>query len=170
MSDQTHAQRIDGLLQRLRETATRLTTRLESAGPRAEHAASGWTAAQIAAHLAMVNDNLASVIDGSVPGATPPTTDFHERDWAEVVRDVPSRNESPARFLPPNGIAATEAVGRFQQSVAHLTRAIESLSPERARFCITNRVFGTISLYQTGEFAIAHMIRHNQQIKRQLEL
>jgi hypothetical protein len=141
-------------------------TRLESAGDRAEQAATGWTPAQVAVHVAMVTENLASVIDGTASGATPPAADFREREWADVVRDVPARNEAPARFQPPATVTRVEAASRFEQSTAHLARAIETLTPERARHCITNRVVGTISLYQAGEFAIAHMIRHNQQLKR----
>ena len=72
MNAATHQQRIDDLLGRLSETTTRFGARLESAGPRAELAENGWTPAQIAVHVAMVNENLASVIDGSLPGATPP--------------------------------------------------------------------------------------------------
>jgi hypothetical protein len=82
---------------------------------------------------------------------------------------VPARNESPARFLPPASVAAGDALDQFGQSVSHLARAIESLTPDRARYCITNRTVGTITLYQAGDFAIAHMIRHNMQAKRVLE-
>ena len=169
MAESTHHDRITAILNRLQETTTRFTSRLESAGERAEQAATGWTPAQIAAHVAMVNHNLASVIDGSAPGATPPAADFRERVWEDVVRDVPARNEAPARFQPPTHVASADAIAQFRDSVAHLSRAIETLPADRAAYCITNRVVGTISLYQAGDFAIAHMIRHNQQLKRVLE-
>jgi hypothetical protein len=125
--------------------------------------------AQIAAHVAMVNENLASVIDGTVPGATPPAPGFQERLWAEVVRDVPARNEAPARFHPPTDVTLNEALEQFRRSAARLATAIQTLPADRANYCITNRVVGTISLRQVGDFAIAHMIRHNQQMKRILE-
>lgn len=168
MTHRPHDARIRDLVSRLTETADRFRSRVEGAGARAEQAASGWTAAQIAVHVAMVNRNLAGVIDGTLPAAAPPAPDFVERPWVDLVKDVPERNEAPARFLPPDGVNAADALAQFQESVSHLKRALESLSPERARYCITNRTVGTMSLYQTGEFAIAHMIRHNQQAKRVL--
>ena len=168
MESGTHEARIDDLLNRLREASTRFSARVAGAGPRAEQAASGWTLAQIASHVAMVNHNLASVIEGSAQGAVPPAEGYQERAWPDIVRGVPGRNEAPARFQPAASVAAQEGLQQFEQSVGHLARAIESLTPDRARYCITNRVVGTISLYQAGDFAIAHMIRHNQQAKRVL--
>ena len=168
MSERDHSARIADVLGRLKETTDRFAARIEAAGPRAEQAASGWTPAQIAVHVAMVNDNLAGVIEGSLPGAAAAADGFQERDWAEVVRDVPARNEAPSRFHPPATVAAADAVRQFRDSAAHLSRAIEALPPERAKLCITNRAVGTITLYQAGDFAIAHMIRHNQQAKRVL--
>jgi hypothetical protein len=169
MLDQVHDTRIADLLARLHETSSRFSTRVAAAGSRAEQAAAGWTPAQIAAHVAMVNHNLAAVIDGSVEAAVAPAEGYQERPWADVVRNVPERNEAPARFRPPDVIAAGDALQQFEQSVSHLARAIATLTPERARYCITNRVVGTITLYQAGDFAIAHMIRHNQQAKRVLD-
>ena len=143
--------------------------RLAEAGPRAEQESTGWTVAQIAVHVAMVNDSLSAVIEGTIDGAVPAAPDFQERAWADVVRDVPARNEAPRRFHPPERVTVADALTRFDQSAARLERAISALSSERATYTITNRVVGTISLYQAGEFAIAHMIRHNQQAKRILE-
>jgi hypothetical protein len=165
----THQSRIADLIGRLRETTGRFSTRLAAAGPRAERAATGWSVAQVAVHVAMVNDSLSAVIEGTTDGAMPAAPDFRERLWADVVRDVPARNEAPRRFHPPDVVTATDALAQFQHSAARLERAIAALSPERATYTITNRVVGTISLYQAGEFAIAHMIRHNLQAKRILE-
>jgi hypothetical protein len=161
-----HDARIADLQARLRDTTTRFLARLGSAGARAEQAETGWTPAQVASHVAMVNENLASVIDGTVPAASPPAADFQERDWDDIARGVPARNEAPARFQPPSNVTIADATTQFEQSVSHLARAIGTLTADRAVSCITNRVVGTISLYQAGDFAIAHMIRHNQQLKR----
>ena len=67
----SHAQRIADLVTRLDEAADRLGTRLERAGDRAEHADSGWTAAQVGAHVALVNNSFCAVVDGSAPAAKP---------------------------------------------------------------------------------------------------
>jgi DinB superfamily len=164
----SHEARIADLLARLGETTTRFITRLEQAGSPGEVAHEGWSAAQIAWHVAHVNDALASTIEGSAPGAGPAPEGFTERPWPEIVATIPARNQSPARFVPPAGVSMASAVEQMRQSAAKLSSALSSLTPERARLCITNRTVGTISLYQAGEFAIAHMIRHNQQAKRVL--
>jgi hypothetical protein len=161
-----HSARIADLLARIDEATTRFAGRLERAGDRAARADVGWSPAQVGAHVAMVNDSLASVIDGTTSGAVPAAEDFKERSWPDIVGQVPARNEAPARFVPPATVTAAAALEQLHQSVAHLRRAVSSLTPERGAYCFTNRVVGTITLYQTAEFAVAHMIRHNQQAKR----
>jgi hypothetical protein len=168
MQSTSHTDRLTDLLSRLDETTTRLATRIERAGPRAEQASSGWTPAQIAAHVAMVNDSLASVVDGSGAGATPPASNFVERPWSEIVTLAPPRNDAPPRFQPPDRVPVADGVGELRRSAARLRDALAALSAERAGYCFTTKVFGTITLLQAGEFAIAHMIRHNQQAKRTL--
>jgi hypothetical protein len=165
-SPTSHTARLTDLLARLEETTERLAARIERAGPRAEEAPSGWTPAQIAAHVAMVNDSLASVVDGSVDGAAPPLPDYVERPWSEIVRQVPARNDAPARFHPPDRLSTVDGVGQLRQSASRLHAALAALSAERAGYCFNTKAFGTITLFQAGEFAIAHMIRHNQQAKR----
>jgi hypothetical protein len=168
MTDAAHDARVAEILTRFDETATRFVARLERAGDRGAPADGGWTPAQIGAHVAMVNSSLASVIDGSGPGATPPADGFVERAWADMIRNVPARNEAPARFVPPAAVAIADAVRDLKASTSKLRDALSGLTPERSRYCFTHRLFGTMSLYQVGDFAIAHMIRHNQQAKRAL--
>src|SRR5262245_6129976 len=103
----THEARVAEILTRFDETVARLVARIEGAGDRGVQAGTGWTPAQIGAHVAMVNSSLASVLDGSGPGATPAPGGFVERAWSDMIRNVPQRNEAPARFVPP----ATTAIG-----------------------------------------------------------
>ena len=50
-----------------------------------------------------------------------------------------------------------------------MARAFDSLTPERgARMGITRAVVGSITVYQIGDWATAHIIRHNRQAKRVL--
>jgi len=163
-----HADRITQLLTRLDEATSRFTQRLERAGARAEQAESGWTPAQMAAHVAMVNDNFTSVIDGSAGVATEAAADFAERPWQEVATAIPEKFEAPSRFTPPPSISAAEAVGLVRDSAARLREALAGLSAEHGARCFTNRLVGTVTVYQAGEWAIAHIIRHNQQAKRAL--
>lgn len=163
-----HDARVADILSRFDETSVRFLTRLEGAGERGEQAASGWTAAQIASHVAMVNNSLVSVIDGSGPGATPPAADFVERAWPDIIRNAPERIEAPARFVPPATTPLGEAVADLRSSTEKLRTALAGLTTERSQLCFSHRIFGPISLYQVGDFAIAHMVRHNLQAKRVL--
>ena len=162
----SHTERITDLLARLDEATTRFVSRLERAGPRAEIATTGWSAAQIGAHVALVNDNFTSVFDGSNPAPQPAPEDFVERPWSAIVSGIPERFEASARFQPPADVSGADAVDRVRQSAARLAAAIAAVSPERGRYCFTNKIVGTVSVYQAGDWAIAHIIRHNQQAKR----
>lgn len=161
-----HAERVSDLLARLDEAGSRLATRLEGAGATGNEATSGWSAAQVGVHVALVNSEFAAVIDGSAPVATPPPDGFVERPWSEIASGIPQHVEAPARLAPPADVSVEAAAALVRQSTSRLRTAIGALSPERARYCYTGRLVGTISLYQMGEWAAAHMIRHNQQAKR----
>ena len=162
----SHAQRIADLVTRLDEAAGRLATRLERAGDRAEHADSGWTAAQVGAHVALVNNSFCAVVDGSAPAARPAPEGFVERPWVDIASGIADRLEAPARVAPPATVSGSEAAHMVRDSAARLGRALTDLSEERGRYCISNPIVGTITVVQMGDWAIAHMIRHNQQAKR----
>ena len=50
-----------------------------------------------------------------------------------------------------------------------LAREFDALTAERgAHLGVTNAIVGTISVYQIGEWATAHIARHNRQAKRVL--
>lgn len=161
-----HAERIADLLVRVDQASTRLATRIERAGDRARHATTGWSPAQIGAHVAMVNREFAALIDGTAAHATSAADGFVERPWSEITRGIPERVEAPSRVAPPAEISGEEAAELVRQSAAHLRTAIAGLSLERARYCVSSRVVGTITVYQVGDWAVGHMIRHNQQAKR----
>ena len=163
-----HAARVADILSRLDETSGRFAARLEKAGSRGEQASEGWTPAQIGVHVALVNQSLASIIDGSGAGALPPADGFVEQSWPEIVSRLPARNESPSRFVPPTSASIGEAVSQLRSSTVRLREALTSLTPERSLHCFTHRLAGPMTLYQVGDFAIAHMIRHNNQAKRTL--
>ena len=162
----SHAQRIADLVTRLDEAADRLATRLERAGDRAEHADSGWTAAQVGAHVALVNNSFCAVVDGSAPAAKPAPEGFVERPWVDIASGIADRLDAPARVAPPATVSGSEAAHMVRDSAARLGRALTDLSEERGRYCISNPIVGTITVVQMGDWAIAHMIRHNQQAKR----
>jgi DinB superfamily len=161
-----HIERIADLLERVDQASSRLATRIEEAGARATLATIGWSPAQIGAHVAMVNREFAALIDGSAPHAAPAPDGFVERSWPEITKGIPERVEAPSRVAPPAEISSHEAAALVRESATRLRTAIAGLSPDRARYCVTSRVVGTITLYQVGDWAVGHMIRHNQQAKR----
>lgn len=162
-----HAARLAAIRARLDETSARFVARLEAAAD-VVPPAGAWNAAQIAVHVARVNENLAAVISGRMAVATPPPPGFAERDWNDIGRAIPERIAAPARFVPPADAELATAVQMLRDSVLALQTAVAELTPERAGYCITNRAAGTLTLYQAGEFAASHMVRHNQQVKRLL--
>ena len=155
------------------EASGRFIARIESAGDAAAGAppAGGWSAAQIAWHVAVVNDRFAKII-GEGRGATPAAAEFVERGWRDVVAGMPSRRKAPAWAQPPETVDAADALKRLRDSSGGLSSAIAALTPERGAMCIRTDFTGnfteTISVYQVAEWATAHVIRHNRQAKRAL--
>jgi len=168
VSQSAHAARVADQIARLDQTTGRFVARLARAGDRGQQAASGWTPAQIAEHVAMVNAAFAAMLDGSAPGATPPAEGFVERPFEDIIRGAPPRLDAPARVVPPVTVTMPDAVEHLRLSTEKLRTAISRLTPERSTYCFTHRALGTMTLAQVGDFAIAHMIRHNQQAKRTL--
>lgn len=165
-----HATRIARIAREFGEAAERLATRLERADDRAARtrpADGGWSAAQVAWHVAAVNGWFARVVETG-DGARPPAAGFVERDWRDIVAAIPPRQRAPAGTEPPEEVDPREAVTRLRDSSTRLAAAIAALAPDRAGLCIQSPIVGTISIYQVGDWATAHTIRHNRQAKRAL--
>jgi uncharacterized damage-inducible protein DinB len=165
-----HATRVARIVAEFREAAGRLAARLERADDRAARtrpAEGAWSAAQIAWHVAAVNGSFTRVVEAGA-GAQPAAAGFVERNWRDVVAGIPSRQKAPAATEPPENVDPREAATRLRESSARLAAAIAALTPDRARMCIQSPIVGTISIYQVGEWATAHVIRHNRQAKRAL--
>jgi uncharacterized damage-inducible protein DinB len=166
-----HADRIARVRRGYDEAHRRFVARLESvSAEEAERqpADGGWSAAQIAWHVAAVDATFADLISGArqVP---PLPDDFSERRWSELAAEIPARLQAPTAATPPAGVRRDEALATLAASARRIDEALLALTPERgSRFGITHRAVGTVSLYQVGEWAIAHTIRHNAQAKRVL--
>jgi len=150
----------------------RFRARLSSADPAAAERVpdgGGWTPSQVAMHVAMVNLSFASIVDGSRPAAQPAPEGFVERSWAEIVGGIPEKLEAPSRAHPPVGVTRDAAIEALAASEAKLVTALRGLDAGRARLTIESPIVGgRVSLYQVGEWAVAHVIRHNKQAKRLL--
>ena len=166
-----HLGRVRQLRESFAEANERLVARLRGASDEAAgHAAAGGMVGG-ADRLARRgrHDAVCGLISGDVAGAQPLPDDFRERAWPEVVAAIPPRLQAPAALAPPPGVRRDEAISALEAAGMRMARALDSLTPERgARMGITSAVVGTITVYQIGEWATAHVIRHNRQAKRVL--
>jgi len=168
-----HRARVGHLRESFAEANERLVARLRSAddeSARRVPEGGGWSAAQIGWHVARVTTSFAGVMSGDRPGAQPVPPDFVERPWPEIAAAVADRLEAPPAFQPPGGVTRAEAIAALEASGGKMARALDAVTPERgaAHGISSPIVGGSINLYQVGEWATAHVIRHNRQAKQVL--
>jgi hypothetical protein len=170
-SQATHLARVRHLREAFAEANERLVARLRNATDDAAHSASaGWTAAQIGWHVATVTNRFAGLISGDIKGAQELPPEFVERPWLTIVEAIPDRLKAPDAFAPPPAVTRHDAVSALEASGMRMARAFDAITPERgsAMGISSPIVGGTITVYQIGEWATAHIIRHNRQAKRVL--
>jgi hypothetical protein len=164
-----HRSRVAGIRQAFAEANERFVTRLRRAEDEAVRRVpegKGWSAAQIGWHVAKVTTRFAGLMSGDLDGATALGAGFVERPWSEIVSTMPGRLLAPASFHPPESVTRAEAIAALEASGVRLAHALDVLTPERAAgMGINSAIVGTINLYQMGEWATAHVIRHNKQAK-----
>ena len=168
MSDETHAARIDDLRAAFDHASGRFLARYDTT-TEAEAVAvpptGGWTAAQIAAHVAAVNRVFSAIVSGRIDRATPPPGEFVERPWSDIATGLTGRLEAPASVTAPPTVTRVEARDAFEASRALVLETFGAIGEPRARHVFTDSRTGTISLYQIGDWLTAHVIRHNAQLK-----
>lgn len=125
----------------------------------------GWSAAQIAWHVAAVNEAFAGLIDGSSPTAQPAPPDFVERTWTEIGESLAKKLQAPARVQPQGAVVHGDAVAKLDASRERLVTTVRGLQPDRGVLMIDSPLVGRVTLYQIGEWATRHVIRHNKQMK-----
>ncbi len=99
----SHDERIDGLRRAYDEAHGRFVARLERVAAEALEAVpseGGWSAAQIAWHVAAVDTAFAGLISGQRP-SQPLAADFQERAWSDVVALDSSTTRSVAQCDAP---------------------------------------------------------------------
>jgi hypothetical protein len=167
----SHAARIVELTTAFNESMARFLVRLHTASPQQlmkRPDGGGWSAAQIAWHVGATNEAFAGLMDGSIPDAQPAPDGFTETPWSDIAHQVPAKIEAPKRFHPPADVAAAEAVAKLVASQQLLVTALSGLDESRAGLTVKSTLGTPISLYQVGNWAAAHVARHNSQIKRLL--
>ena len=168
-----HYARVRHLRESFAEANERFVARLRRADPHAverQPAGGGWSPAQIGLHVARVTTRFAGLIAGDAAGVEALPPGFQERPWTAIVPEIPDRLQAPGAFEPPAHATRDEAIAALEASGVRLAQAFDVLTPDRGEhFGITSRIVGgTISVYQIGEWATAHVIRHNRQAKRLL--
>jgi hypothetical protein len=168
-----HLARLCHVRESFAEANERLVARLR----RVDHAAAerapeggGWSAAQIGWHVAAVTTRFANLVSGDVPGVQPLPAGFVEREWSAVVAAIPDKLQAPKALAPPPRVTRDEAVAALESAGLRMARALDLVTPERgAGFGLSSSIVGgTITVYQLGEWATAHVIQHNRQAKRVL--
>ncbi len=166
-----HMARVRHLRETFAAANERLVARLRGATDEAAERvpADGWSAAQIGWHVATVTNRFAGLVAGDVPGAAPLPPGFVERPWDDVLAGVPETLHAPPSATPPTAVRRADAISALEGSGMRMARAFDSLTPDRGGGTgITHPLTGPISVYQIGDWATAHIIRHNRQAKRVL--
>ena len=171
-SAESHRQQIEHVRGAYREARARFAERLRGADEQAVHrvpADGGWSAAQIGWHVAAVDASFAAVISGAVPAAKPLPDGTVARPWSAIAGALPDRIEAGKRVQPPADVRREDVLVLLEESARKLDAALAGLSEERAAaYAITHPVLGTVALGAIGEWATAHVARHNAQAKRVL--
>ena len=168
---ESHSDRIARMRRAYEEAHGRFVSRLQSVpADLAERvpAEGGWSAAQIGWHVAAVDAGFADLMSGARP-TQPLPEDFRERQWIDVAAEVPAKLQAPRSVTPPDHVRRDEVLIALEASARKVVEALQALTADRAsRFGVTHRSVGTVTLYQVGEWATAHTIRHNAQAKQVL--
>jgi hypothetical protein len=168
MASSTHDERIAATVAAFENAMDRFLSRIErtpDALAEEERPDEGWNAAGITWHVAVTNEAFAGLVDGTIPLAKPSEPGFTETPFPEITSQVPDQLEAPEKFHPPDRITKAEALARARASKTRLADALRAL-PEGRGLWTVKSILGLISVYQVGDWAVAHVIRHNAQAKR----
>jgi hypothetical protein len=164
----THEERIAATAAAFEAAMARFLARIEGTPDSVAErvpAEGGWSAAGIAWHVAVTNEQFAGLVEGTVPGARPPEEGFEETPFPEILSIVPDGLEAPPKLHPPAGVTRGDALARARASLDKMSRAIRAMPESRGLWTVKS-MLGLVTVYQVGEWATAHVARHNAQAKR----
>lgn len=121
-----------------------------------------WHAAQICSHVALTNNFITAVLRGELPISQPAPDGFVE-DWGKLT--IPDRITTFPQLEPAPATTREQAVAQLREAGSNFKRAFAALDEATANRCV-NLPFGTINLYQLGEFCAGHSDRHLGQLTR----
>ena len=167
-----HLARVRQLRASFAEANERLVARLRRVTDEAasRNPSGGWTAAQIGWHVATVNNRFAGLISGEIAGAARLPDSFVERPWQEIAAAIPDRLKAPEALAPAPAVTRHDAIAALEAAGMRMARAFDTITPDRGSMMGISSpiVGGAINVYQIGEWATAHIMRHNRQAKRVL--
>jgi hypothetical protein len=160
-----HSERINGIVIGISAAQARFSEAFKSTSDAAAllpgpHG--GWSAAEIAMHVAITNEWIAGVLNGEIQAAQPAPAGFTE-NWNAIV--IPARAQTFPALVPPVGVTRQQALNRLGNADAQVVQAARELDEARALHVVM-LPFGTLSLYQIAEFASMHTNRHLEQLHR----
>jgi hypothetical protein len=160
------ADRAATILARFNAAQTALVGKLRELPPdTVEHspAPDAWSPAQIGYHVAITNNWIAGVLEGSTPMAQPAPAGFREAFDPKIL---PAKVKTFPTLEPPGVCSCDVALEKLRASGHRLSRAMASLTEERGSgYCVT-LPFGTLSLFELADFTTGHVVRHIGQIDR----
>jgi hypothetical protein len=169
---ESHDQGMARMRRAYREAHDRFVKRLREAPDEAVHRVTpdgGWSAAQVGWHVAEVDSRFAGLVSGELPGAQPLPAGTIGRPWTEIAAAIPEKIIAGKSVQPPPNAQRDAVLASLGQSAEKLDAALAGLDESRATgYAIAHPVMGTVSVGQIGEWATAHVIRHNAQAKRLL--
>ena len=131
-----------------------------------------WSAAQIAWHVALTTELLSGALSGANASMLVPRPEGFQEVLATL--QLPAKMKTFPMLEPPADPTRAESVSRLRASQDTFATALQAVTPNRcATQCVqlplppgAGRAFGVFSLYEIGEFAVAHVVRHTGQVER----
>jgi hypothetical protein len=124
-----------------------------------------WSVLEIAEHVAMVENRLASAVKDAAPADPPlPVDEAREHRFLVSLSDREERFEAP-EVVRPTGKMQTleEAMASFEAARAGIIEHVESGVDLRGKNTVHRR-FGVVSAYEMTLIVAAHTNRHAKQV------
>jgi len=132
----------------------------------AKAAPAAWNPAQIGWHVAATTEFLS----GSLAGAIEQVRIARPADFREQLSELklPEKIKTFPMLEPPADASRETALSKLRASEATFAGAVDKVSENRCASECVQLPFAVLSLYEVGEFTVAHVRRHIGQLQRTL--
>lgn len=114
--------------------------------------------------MAVTTEFLAGALSGSNASMLVPKAEGFQEVLATL--QIPAKAKTFPMLEPPAAAIRAESVRRLRASEDTFAKALQAMTPERCGTQCVQLPFGVLSLYEIGEFAAAHVVRHSGQVPR----